>query len=473
MTGAPSGFLGRVAADRPLLATAVLAIGMTALCIVGVRRAGAAVEPDLILGYILNAAYGVGAPVVLAAFAPRKTAGRLLFAALVALAAGGLAFASIQGAAPLPGISPPPVLLTATFLGLFVFLLVLAPFFDGAFRLGALAPFASILGVAGAAGVLALETLLPGAQGAAAAAVALAAGATIGAGVSADFSIHFARGANAQTAAAAGGHAAIAPSMFAVLTVAALFALQTLSANFGAVAWSVLWGGAASALFAATVSLVIVTASLSLSARGERIAVEENRRRQWFAAAWRPVRRALPASSALAGAAIAGVAVVVALFEAGLAAPFSILPFLAVIWAAAALVFVSLRTSVLIAVILFASTALADYAYAMVGYPAPALLERLCALTLTAIALGQLTVSWRNAGDLWRNARDIAQNAMSDGLRRFLMTLGTGAASLIVTAHSFGWAEGYAAVAYFLATGAVSLLLAPVLMVAMSAKAKR
>ena len=48
-----------------------------------------------------------------------------------------------------------------------------------------------------------------------------------------------------------------------------------------------------------------------------------------------------------------------------------------------------------------------------------------------------------------------------------------GAASLVVAAHSFGWPGGFDAAAYFLAAGAVSLILSPVMMIALSARAGR
>lgn len=185
------------------------------------------------------------------------------------------------------------------------------------------------------------------------------------------------------------------------------------------------------------------------------------------------MRRILPAQTALAATAIAGVLAVVALFEAGLAAPVSFLVFLGGVWAAAALTFVSLRTSLLIAGLLFASAIFADYGYSLFGAEGPGPLERFTALTLTAIALAQLTVSWRDAGDVWRNARDVAQNAMAGGARRFLLALGVGAASLVVAAQSFGWPEGFDAAAYFLAAGAVSLILSPVMMIALSARTGR
>lgn len=456
---------------------------MTALCVVGVRGAGdgslggaehgSAEYAGLISSYLLNGLYVLGVPLALAAAAPRRTGPRFLIVALFALAAGGLFFAADRGLSLSFYLFAPPKALTAAAISFLAVLLAIEPFFNGAYRLGLAAPFAALLGVAGAAGLLALEGLLHTPQSAAALSVALAAGVVGGVGVGADYAGHFARGASTPTAAARGGHAGLAPAMFAILAVCVFFALHSWDANFGAVEWPVLWSAAAAVLLASLVSLIAVAAALSVSQQSEQVAVDENRRREWFAAAWSPMRRVLPAQTALAGTAIAGVLAVVALFEAGLAAPVNFLVFLGGVWAAAALTFVSLRTSLLIAGLLFASAIFADYGYALFGAEGPGPLARFTALTLAAIALAQLTVSWRDAGDVWRNARDVAQNAMAGGLRRFLLALGAGAASLAVAAHSFAWTEGFEAAAYFLAAGAVSLILSPVMMIALSARTGR
>lgn len=446
---------------------------MTALCVVGVRRAGNAEYAGLISGYLINGLYVLGVPLLLAAATPRRSGLRILFFLVVGAAAAGLLFAADRGFALSPYIFAPPKALTIAALSFFAVLAAIEPFFNGGFRLSLAAPFAALLGASGAAGFLALEGVLKAPQTAAALSVALAAGVIGGVGVGADYASSFARGASPRVAAANGGHTGVAPAMFAILAVCAFFGLHSWSVNYGAVEWPELWGAAGAVLLASVVSLVIGVAALSISKQSEQVAVDENRRREWFAGIWSPIRRILPAQTALAASAIAGILAVVALFEVGLTAPFSFLVFLGGVWAAAALVFVSLRTSLLIAGLLFASAIFADYGYSVFSVSGPGLLERLTALTLTAIALAQLTVSWRDAGDIWRNARDVAQNAMSGGLRRFLLALGAGASSLVVSAHSFGWSAGFDAAAYFLATGAVSLVLAPIMMIALSARTSR
>lgn len=473
MAAESSGVLGKFAADRPWLATILTTLAMTALCVVGVRRSGDPEYARLISDYLINGLYVLGAPLLLAAIAPRKTVLRFLFVLVIAAAAMGLFYVAEQGVSLASVLFAPPQALTIAAFSFLALLLTIEPFFNGGYRLALAAPFAALLGTIGAAGFLALEGALKAPQSAAALSVALAIGFIGGVGVGADYADSFAKGADEPDAAARGGHAGVAPAMFAILAVCVLFGVYSWNANFGAVEWPKLWGAAGAVLLTAVVSLVISAAALSLSKQSEQVAVDENQRREWFAGVWAPMRQLLPAPTALAATAIAGVFAVIALFEVGLSAPFSFLVFLGVVWAAAALTFVSLRTSLLIVGLLFASAIFADYAYRVFGTGGPDLLERLTALMLTAVALAQLTVSWRDAGDIWRNARDVAQNAMSGGLRRFLLSLGVGAASLVVAAHSFGWDAGFEAAAYFLATGAISLVLAPFMMIALSAQTPR
>jgi hypothetical protein len=164
---------------------------------------------------------------------------------------------------------------------------------------------------------------------------------------------------------------------------------------------------------------------------------------------------------------------VVALFEAGLADVVSLSVFLLLILIGSGLAFVSVRTSLLITLLLFISTVFTGYVYAVFEMTAPPMTERFAALTLSAIAFSQLTVSWRNAGDIWRSARDIAQNAMCDGLRRFAVAFGAGGAAMVACAYAFSWEAGVSAAAYFAIVAGIGLFLAPFLMVALSAQFQR
>jgi hypothetical protein len=473
LPGAQSGFLGKLSAEHPMLATGVLALGVVSLCVLGMRNSGDASSGELIARFLLTAGGVVCAPMALAALTPQKPLFRIIFLALMMVAGAALLAAAFgKAGGVLAGFSPPPGP-TASAVGLFAFLAALAPLTRHALRLGVVGPLAALPGVAGGAGYFAMENLLSSPFAASAAAIALAGGAAVGAGVGADFAQFFARGLTPRAAAAAAGHAAVAPASFTVLAVAAYVGVVSLKTNYGAVDWHALAGACAAALLASLMGLVGAAASLALTRPNEQVAVDENRRRQRFVESWRPFRRRLPATTALAATAIAGVIVVIAAFEAGVSDPLSLLLFLALILIASGFAFVSVRTSLLIAAILFLSTVFAGYVYAVLGIAAPAMPERFAALTLCAIALSQLTVSWRNAGDIWRNARDIAQNAMSDGLQRFAIALGAGAAATMASAYAFSWEGGVAAAAYFALVGGIGLFLSPVLMVAFSAQLQR
>lgn len=473
MPGAQSGFVGKLAAERPMLATGVLALGVVSLCILGLRQGSDPASGGLIARFILTAAGVVCAPMALAALAPHRPLHRIIFLVLTTAGCAALlaaAFGEAGGA--LAGFSPPrgPA---ASAVALFAFLIALAPLTRHALRLGVAGPLAALPGVAGGAGYFAMENLLSSPFAASAAAIALAGGAAVGAGVGADFAQFFARGLNPRAAAAAAGHAAVAPASFTVLAVASYVVVVSLKTNYGAVDWQGLAGACAAALLASLMGLVGAAASLALARPNEQVAVDENRRRQRFVESWRPFRRRLPATTALAGAAIAGVIVVIAAFETGISDLLSLLLFLALILIASGFAFVSVRTSILIVAILFLSSVFAGYIYAAFGIAAPAMPERFAALTLCAIALSQLTVSWRNAGDIWRNARDVAQNAMSDGLQRFAIALGAGAAATMAAAYAFSWEAGAGAAAYFALLAGIGLFLSPVLMVALSAQLQR
>ena len=471
MPGAPSGFLGKLSAERPMLATGVWSTGLVALCALGARHSLDAATGDLILRFVAIAAAVVCAPLAIAALTPQRLVYRIPYL-VIALAVCVLFVAGSFGAI-VPGGLAPPQLLAGAGVGLFIFLAALSPMTRSTLRLGGIGPVAAVTGAAGGIGYLALENLLASPFSAAASAIALTAGVCVGAGVGADYAQHFARGLTPRTAAAAAGHSALAPAAFSVFASVICMLVVTYNANFGAVDWRVLAACSATVLLAAATAMVFASAALSMFSPSEQAAVDENRRRQRFAESWRPVRKRLPATTAGAASAIAGVLVVIALFEVGLPNAASLAVFLFLIMAASGLTFVSVRTSLLIATLLFASSIFAGYVYAIFDMAAPALTERFVALTLCAIAFSQLTVSWRNAGDIWRNARDIAQNAMSDGLRRFAIAFGAGGAATVASAYAFNWDAGIGVATYYAIVAGIGLFLAPVLMVTLSAQYQR
>ncbi|MFC2952196.1 hypothetical protein ACFOOP_09650 [Marinicaulis aureus] len=472
MPGAPTGFVGRLSAERPLLASGVMALGLAVLCVLGARSHPGALSSVLILRFLIAAGFIVCAPMALAALTPNRPVMRVIFLALMVVFCG-LLLASAFGALDAPLQMTAPRVAVGAAVGYFTFLAILAPLTRSTLRLGGVGPIAAVTGVAGGIGYLALENLLSSPFSAAASAIAMTAGVCVGAGVGADYARHFARGLTPQTAAASAGHMAIAPAAFSVLAAAAWMVIVTFKANYGMIGWRELAAASVEVLLASAAALVFATAALALIRPSEQAAVEENRRRQRFAESWRPFRRRLPAATASAATAIVGVFVVVALFEVGLAEAVSVGVFLILILIASGLSFVSVRTSILITVLLFVSTVFAGYVYAVFALQAPPMAERFAALTLSAIAFSQLTVSWRNAGDIWRNARDIAQNAMCDGLRRFAVAFGAGGAAMVAASYAFSWEAGVSAATYFAIVAGIGLFLAPFLMVALSAQLQR
>ena len=469
MREAPVGLVGAFAANRPYLSLGLIAPALIALAVVGARQAGAGAGAA-IADLAAVAAGVLIAPMMLASATPQQGVARYLFIALVVLAAAALvALDAGWIVAPGAALTPPTALTLAAF-GLYVFLVALAPLAQNVTRLSLPASFAAVLGVAGAAGYLAMEGMLGGADGAIAAAFGLALGVGVGVNIAADFAKFFAAGENRKRAAAAAGHGAVALSVFYLLASSSFFALHSFETNFGAVDWAIVWAGITVVAASLATVLAAVTGGLALARASEQVAVDENRRRRWFSMRWRPVRLMLPATTATATVAIAAILVVIALFEVGLAAPMRFGAFIAAIWIAGGVAFVSLRTSALIALLLAASAVLANFVVAVVGAPAASETDQLAALTLLAAALGAMTVSWRDAGESWRNARDVVEHALNDGLRRFLFLVGAGAAGLYASVLVFDWAGGVAAVIYFLTAALIALALAPAAMTAMSAQ---
>lgn len=467
MREAPVGLVGAFVAERPYLSVCVLALALAALAIVGARQAGGDAGETISL-IALTAAAMLIAPMALAAAAPRGGVALAGFAVMltgVCAALVALDLGAIQ--LPIDILSPPRAVVMAAF-AYFAFLIALAPLARNVTRLGVLASFGAVLGVAGAAGYLALEGYLGGPGGAIAIALAMTIGIGTGVNVAADFSTFFAEGEHRRRAAAAAGHSAIASSAFALMALVNFFVIYAYSIDAGGVDWLLVWVGFAVGAAAIATGLVAVIGGLVVSDINEQTALDENRRKQWFAARWRPLRLALPAVTATATVAIAAILVVIAAFEVGITAPARFAVFIVALTIAAALAFVSVRTSLLIAIVLTASAFLADYAMAIVGVAGPATQDRFAALTLGAIALGALTVSWRDASETWRNARDVVENALSDGLRRYLFIVGAGAASLFATLHALQWSGALPTMIYFLTVALIGLLLAPPAMMAMT-----
>ncbi|MEO1253043.1 MAG: hypothetical protein AAFW81_11950 [Pseudomonadota bacterium] len=465
MAGAPVGIVGSFAANRPYLSIGVLVIGLVALAVIGARAAPQ--NAALIADFAIATTLVIAAPMALAALVPDR--GPLRYVSATALIAVLGAVAALDPSAAPFGIAISRVAIIAALI-LFLFFWALAPHAQNVARLGLLAPFASTLGATGTAGYFAAEAMLPTVEAAIALALAVSLGVGAGVNVAAHFAKRFAAGADQRIAAVAGGHGAVAFSAYSLILVAAFFVVYSDALNFGAIDWPVVLGGVTAAAVAMATALVSVAGGLSLSTVSEQVAADENRRAQWFARIWRPVRLALPTSTAAGATAIVGILTVIAGFEVGVVDPMRLAVFVVLVWVAAAIAFVSVRTATLVAVLLLFSSILAEYALSVLSAPRPDPTERFAGLTLAAAALGAMTESWRDAGEAWRNARDVVQHALSDGLRRYLFIVGVGAAALFASGQVFDWAGALAVAIYFLATTLFALLAAPAMMTALSAQ---
>ena len=257
MREAPVGILGAFVADRPYLSIGLLAPGLAALAIVGARQAGAGAG-ETIAFLTLTAAAMLVAPMGIAAAAPRGGLALGGFAAAItALAALFVALDAQLIQAPTEINVPPRTIVLAAF-GYFAFLVALSPLARNVTRLGVLASFGTALGVAGAAGYLALEGFLGASGGAVAISMALTLGVGTGVNVAADFSNFFAEGENRRRAAAAAGHSAVAPSAFSLMVLIIFFFLYSFSMSDNGINWQLVWVGFATSAAAIGTALVAV-----------------------------------------------------------------------------------------------------------------------------------------------------------------------------------------------------------------------
>ena len=462
-----SGIFAGLVANRPLLTILVLAFGCVALAVVGARNGVPADASKLIL-FMGAALVILAVPSIFYSVLPRLTLYR--YGALIVFI--GLCAGVIYGidrnvfAEWGPSSDVTSFVYLTGFLGLYFF--ALSPVIGR--TPGVFAGLGAILGGSAAGGYLVMEGLLSTEIGAAVLTFAVAAGVMVGAGVNAEHAKAFSLGRRRRDAAATAAHEALAPTAFAILVALILFSVQSYIGNFGLVDTRLLTGVFVSTVLTTLIGLLVCAGALSAISITDQVAFDENMRGRRFTKQWRGVRTVLPAPTAFAITGIAGDFGVLSLFEAPLAPALPLAAFFIAVWVAAGLVFVSIRTSLLVVVLLLLGNLGALLLYRWTGVTAPMILEVLVALGLSALALGQLTIGWRNAGEHWRDARDIAQHAMSDGMQRYLATLGFGAATLYCSAFSGLWSGGASAGTFFIIVASLTLFLAPAFMTALSAR---
>lgn len=464
------GLIGGLIVDRPVVVSLILAFGLTALAVASIANPDAPLPasasiPELIIAIL---AYST-LPPLLAATAPRTIGFSLLFVVFV-----WALFVLVPIFAPSASIAPTGYSLKAgsTLSALTTLLILSGPAVGATIRFAFIASAAAALGMAGAMGMMEIERVGGGVTGPLAT-IGFALGAFVGIGAAADFSMLFARGADTKRAAGVAARYGLAPAIYAAILAAGAFSLNDLFPQASIAAVPLAAAGGAAALLASAAALFATAGALSLRRSLETLAVTENKRQQGFRKFWRPVRRLLPPSSAMAFAAILGVATIAAAFNLSSAVPLNQLAYFVVAAGAASLVFLSLRTGVFILVLLATGSVL--LAWFWDAMRAPALTERdIMATTALAAALfAQLAVAWRDARNPRLNAREVTEIAVSDAVPLFLVSVIIGAASLLGANAAGLWPSGAAASARFLMLAVYGLIAAPALMTTLSRSSRR
>jgi hypothetical protein len=461
------GLVGRLAADRPLIVTLVLAFGVTAIAALSSSdQATGSAARRLIFSFITVCGTMTAAPLLLASFAPARLSRRALYSAGLALLAIG-AFVMQPNAAWLDVSASPGAAGAAA--GASVALVLAAPFLGAIARSGYVAAIAALLGAAGGAGLVGL-------QGAPAligpvASVALTLGAIAGLAVIADFGALFARGSDRRDAAGAAAQYGTGPALYMAIAAGAAFAIYYSAEPALRLAVSGFVG--AGVMIAAFTSIFSAAGALALRHAGEGVAVEENRRRRAFRDFWRPIRGLLPPSAANATVAIAAIAVIAAAFDMRSPFQMSSSAFIIAAAGAAGLIFFSLRAGVFVFFSLLVGAVCVKWLWLAFDAPQPGPEADAAAMALCAALLGQLAVAWRDARSPRLNARETTEAAMSEGARLYLAGAMFGMLAYFAASVAGVWPQGGLAAAQAGATSIIALLLAPALMTALSDAVRR
>lgn len=463
------GLIGGLVADRPVIVSLILAFGLTALAVAGLADPDAAPRPSALIPELIIAILAYAAiPALLAATAPRRIGLSLLFVALV-----WTLFVIVPLFAPLADFAPVDYLLSAgaTLSALTTLLIVSGPAVGATIRFAFISCASAALGMAGAMGMMEIDRV-SGVGAGILATIGFSLGAFVGIGAAADFSMLFARGADTKRAAGVAARYGMAPAIYAAVLAASAFGLGDLFPDkpFDVIALMTASGGAA---FLASVAALVATAgALSLRPSIETLAVRENRRQQGFRKFWRPLRRLLPPSSAMAFAAILVVATIAAEFNLAIPAPLGQLAFFAVAASAASLVFLSLRTGVFVLILLFTGSLLLTWFWDAIRAPLLTPQDITATSALAAALFAQLAVAWRDSRNPRLNARETTEAALSDVVPLYFVSVVIGAAAMLAADAAGAWPNGDAASARFLMLAFYGLVTAPALMTTLSRTAR-
>ncbi len=461
-----ASLLGDIAAGRPLLASSLVAAGLAGLAASAFRGA----PPSFAnVGYSYLAALAVmtAAPAAIASLAPRNLWLRLFYAGVAA----GLILA-LRRIAMQSGFSPGSFKMDIALAGAAAATLTLAlgaPLWRGSLRLALVGLCAVVLGATGGLSVIALEAARSGSAPAAGAALGLASavGATLSVIMGCGYAGAFAHGANGREAAGSAAQGAAAPGLFAL-------ALSTLALAAGAFVVdappqtaAIVGAGAIAATIIA--AIIMGAGALSLKSAGEAIALEENRRRAELRPFLQVLRAISPPSSAIAASVILLIATIVAGFDATSAATIAEIAVILAAFAVALVVFVSVRTALLLVLLLIVASRLTVWGAERFIAEAPSESVRVIGIALAAVLLSRLALAWRDNRNPRRKALEVTQRALTDGFFGFAAA-GVLAVAALAAADAAGlWDAGAEAALFAAAILVIGGLIAPALMTAMGA----
>lgn len=458
--------LGDIAAGRPLLASSVVAAGLAGLAATAFRGAPASFA-TVSYAYLAALVVMMAAPAAIAALAPRNFWLRFFYAGVAA----GLILA-VRRLAMQSGFDPGSFRTDIALAGAAAATLALAlgaPLWRGSLRLALVGLSAVVLGATGGLSVIALEAARSGSAPAAGAALGLAAaaGAALSVIMASGYASAFALGADGREAAARAAQAAAAPGLFAL-------ALSTLALVAGAFVVdaspqtaAIVGAGALAATIAA--AIVLGAAALALKSASETIALEENRRRAELRPLLQGLRAVGPPSSAIAASAILLIATIVAGFDAASAATIAEIAVILTAFAVALVVFVSVRTALLLVLLLIIASRLTVWGAERLIAEASSESVRVIAAALAALLFSRLALAWRDSRNPRRKALEVTQRAIAEGYFSFVAASVLAVAALAAAEAAGLWDAGADAALVAGAMAAIGGLAAPALMTAMGA----
>ncbi|MFN0022716.1 MAG: hypothetical protein ACKVS5_02325 [Parvularculaceae bacterium] len=458
--------LGDLAAGRPLLVSSVIAIGLAALTASAFRGAPASFAS---VGYSYLAALAVmtTAPAAIASMAPRNVWLRLFYSGVAA----GLILA-VRRIAIQSGFEPASFSVDIAFAGAAIVtgaLSLCAPLWRGALRLAVVGLCAVTLGAAGGLSIIALEAARSGAVPAAGAALGFSAaiGAAFCVFLANVYCAEFSGGAGGAVAAARAVRAISAPALLSVcLAIVALGAGAFLA---GMPLQSAAYVGAGVMAVGLVASILMGAAALALKAPTEMTAIEENRRRAGLAPLLRALRATAPPSTSIAASAILLIATVVTGFDAASAASLAEIVIIAAAFAVALVAFVSVRSALLLVIMLIVGTRLSLWGAERLLAEAPAENVRVIAAALAAVIYSHIVLAWRDNRSPRRKALDVTGRAIADSASSYAAASVLAAAALASADAAGLWEAGSEAALFTAAVLLVGAASAPVLMTAMGA----